>query len=189
MPFTKALAFNFGVSKALYNKIILQDADIVCPSNYVGRMYHILNNYEGAHLGSKVLYISNKSSQEAVNSNHISDALDCERAVGYFEGGSLACTKNAYFKVGGFNEIYEGYGVEDCDFFDRLKNFSKFYNTRDTDFVHLWHGRTPGWEIHHRRNKKIAKQVSKNYTRQAYVNSLVVKLRNIYPNEFKKLGL
>lgn len=189
MPFTKAIAFNLGVAKATYSRVILQDADIVCPSNYVAKVCQLLNTHEGVHIGSKVMYLSKVSSQEAVKNATINNKLECERAVGYFEGGSLACTKSAYFRVGGFNEIFEGYGVEDCDFFDRLKNFSKFFNTRTEDFVHLWHGRTTGWERHHRRNKKIALQIGAQYSRQAYVSSLVAKIRSTYPEVAKELGI
>lgn len=189
MPFTKAIAVNLGVTKATYSRIILQDADIACPSNYVSKVYYLLNNYEGVHIGAKVMYIDKDSSKNAIAKGSINNKLKCERAVGYFEGGSLACTKSAFFKIGGFNEIFEGYGVEDCDFFDRLKNFTKFFNTRTEDFVHLWHGRTVGWERHHRRNKNIAAQINKQYTRQAYVNSLVVKIRALYPKATKELGI
>tara|TARA_R100001244_G_scaffold25113_2_gene25397 strand:- start:62386 stop:64362 length:1977 start_codon:yes stop_codon:yes gene_type:complete len=189
-PFTKALAFNLGVSKAKYNKVVLQDADIMCSSGYLRKVHTLLDSFEGVHIGSKVLYLSQKSSNDVVKTGILTDKNDCERAVGYFEGGSLACTKRAYFKVGGFNEQFEGYGVEDCDFFDRLKNFTKkFNNVRTEDFVHLWHGRTDGWERYHHKNKKIAEKIKKKNTPTAYVESLVARLRVSYPVAVKELSI
>ncbi|MFW5895724.1 MAG: glycosyltransferase family 2 protein [archaeon] len=188
-PFTKSMAFNLGVSKASCDKIILHDADIIAPSHYGEKISDILDKYEGAHIGSKVLYMSKKSSESIVNKGVINKNHECERAVAYFEGGSLACTKAAYFKVGAFNEIFEGYGVEDCDFFWRLKDFAKFYNQRTEDFIHLWHGRTPGWEDYHRKNKRIADQINRKYQPAQYVSSLVAKMKKKYPNLFKQLNL
>jgi len=180
-PFTKAMAFNLGVINATYPKIILQDADIICPSNYVKKISELLDTHAGVHIGSKVLYMNQKSSREITSTRVINAKKDCERAVGYFEGGSLACTKKAYFKCGGFNEVFEGYGIEDCDFFERLKYAVKFYNVRTEDFVHLWHGRTSGWNVHHQRNKKIYSQLKKQYNMVSYIASLIKKLRATYP--------
>ena len=186
-PFTKAMAFNLGVANASHNKIVLQDADIICPSNYVSKLYELLDTHTGVHIGAKVLYINQTSSNEIVSRKLINEQKVCENAVGYFEGGSLACTKTLYFKCGGFNEIFEGYGVEDCDFFDRLKHTAKFYNNRSEDFVHLWHGRTPGWNRFHARNKKIYTQLRKRSNITQYVNSLIIKLKAMYPEVMKRL--
>jgi GT2 family glycosyltransferase len=188
-PFTKAMAFNLGVANAVHQKIILQDADIICPSNYVSKIFTLLNSHNGIHIGAKVLYMNQESSNEIITKKSIDDKKNCERAVGYFEGGSLACTKDAYFRCGGFNEIFEGYGIEDCDFFDRLKYSAKFYNSRSEDFVHLWHGRTPGWNRFHTRNKKIYVQLKKRYNQVSYINSLTTKLKTIYPDVMKELSL
>lgn len=180
-PFTKAMAFNLGIANASHEKIILQDADIVCASHYADKIYHLLDQYDGLHIGSKVIYFSEKSTKEIVRTQSIDKNKECVRAVVYFEGGSLACTKEAYFKCGGFNEIFEGYGIEDCDFFDRLKHHANFYNERSEDFVHLYHGRTSGWQQHHRRNKKIFQQLKKQYNNNSYIASLVLKIKKTYP--------
>ena len=189
-PFTKAMAFNLGVAKAAHDKVILQDADIVVPSHYAEKIYKLLNNHGGVHIGSRVLYMSKDSSNSINKTGTITPQHKCDRAVEYFEGGSLACTKKAYFGVGGFNDIFEGYGVEDCDFFWRLKDFAgSFFNTRTEDFVHLWHGRTGGWEAHHRKNKRIAEQINRRYKPSNYVASLVTKMKRQYPAVLKELGL
>lgn len=180
-PFTKAMAFNLGVTRALFNKIILQDADIMVPANYFAKIHSLLDTHDGVHIGAKVLYLSEASSNQVISTKYVTETSDCERAVEYFEGGSLACTKSAYARVGGFNEIFEGYGIEDCDFFARLRDFSQLYNIRTEDFVHLWHGRTPGWEAHHLKNKTIYQHISKSQTPANYVASLVHKLKQSYP--------
>lgn len=179
-PFTKAMAFNTGVLSASYERVILQDADIICPSNYVKKIYDLLNKYGGAHIGSQVLYLDQDATNKVTKSQKIDTSANCERVVTYYEGGSLACTKDAYVKCGGFNEIFEGYGIEDCDFFSRLKFSSEFYNKRTEDFVHMWHGRTAGWAVYHRQNKKIFKQIKHQYNTESYVKSLVEKINKDY---------
>lgn len=181
-PFTKSLALNIGITQATYNKIIFQDADIICPGEYAKSISELLDEYDGAHIGAKVLYLTAEGSEQVQKTGKIDESKTCNRAVGYFEGGSLACTKAAYRRVGGFNEIFEGYGIEDCDFFDRLKYGSNFFNTRTVDFIHLYHGRTSGWETHHKRNKKLYQQLRKQYKLPAYITSLVNKLKKQYPN-------
>lgn len=188
-PFTKAMAFNLGIANASHEKIILQDADIVCAAHYAQKIYNLLNKHEGVHIGSKVIYLGEQSTKDVIEDQKINKNKECVRAVTYFEGGSLACTKKAYFSCGGFNEIFEGYGVEDCDFFERLKYHSKFCNERSEDFVHMYHGRTPGWQQHHRRNKKIGMQLKKQYNMSSYITSLVKKIKSTYPEVIRELDI
>lgn len=180
-PFNKAMAFNLGIANASYEKIILQDADIICPAIYARKIYKLLNEYEGLHIGSRVLYMSQSATDEVTSTDKIDAKRECIRVVTYYEGGSLACTKKGYFGCGGFNEIFEGYGVEDCDFFGRLKYHTKFCNERSVDLIHMWHGRTPGWQQYHRRNKKIGMQLKKQYNMASYIASLVKKVKSTYP--------
>lgn len=188
-PFTKAMAFNLGVANASYDKVVLQDADIVCPSDYLKKIYGVLEKYDGTHIGSKVLYLTQEASNHVAHSHEISEKDQCERVVTYYEGGSLACTRRAYFMAGGFNEIFEGYGIEDCDFFDRLKYSAKFYNERTEDLIHLWHGRTDGWTAHHRRNKQIYTQIKKQFNMTSYIRSLIKKIKMTYPEVTKELEI
>jgi hypothetical protein len=114
-----------------------------------------LETSDACHLGGKVIY-TDESSTKKINAGGIVDhEVQCERVVGYFEGGSLACTVSAYWKCGAFNEDFWGYGCEDCDFYARLAGYTKWAEDRSFDFLHLWHTRTTGWGEHHKRNKAI----------------------------------
>jgi hypothetical protein len=183
------MAFNLGIANASHEKIILQDADILCSAHYAQKVYNLLDKHEGLHIGSKVIYLGEQATKDVIEKQKIGKKHDCVRAVTYFEGGSLACTKKAYFGCGGFNEIFEGYGVEDCDFFERLRYHAKFHNERSEDFVHMYHGRTTGWQQHHRRNKKIGMQLKKQYNMSSYITSLVKKIKAAYPEVTKELGV
>ena len=158
-PFTKSLAFNKGVTNAKFEKVILHDADMVVQSNYTEKMSQLLDKHDGVHIGKIVLYLDNKSTNMIFTKGKLDKELLVERAVGYFEGGSLGCLKNIYYKIGGFNESFIGYGCEDCEFFARLASTPKFYNNRSINLIHLWHGRTAGWKNHHNENKALEARI------------------------------
>jgi predicted glycosyltransferase involved in capsule biosynthesis len=154
-PFIKALAFNIGFKNITQDKVILHDADMLVQNDYTTIMDTLLDNHEGVHLGKNVLYLTREATAKLASTGILAPDLQIERTVGYFEGGSLGCTRKAYFDAGGFNEDFVGYGCEDTNFFQRLSSLPTFYNQRTLDFIHLWHDRNPGWMEHHRKNKAI----------------------------------
>lgn len=151
--FCKAAAFNAGVKAATTDHVILHDADILVPADYTAEVYRILQTHNGCHIGRQVLYM-NRSSTSAINHHYVVDvSKECERVVDYFEGGSLGARKAAYIAAGGFDEAFVGYGVEDCEFFERFAAYGNFYNQRTAKMVHLWHDRSGDWHGAHSRNK------------------------------------
>ena len=117
-------------------------------NGYTAEVSDILDENDSCHLGSTVVY-ADKDSTDIVNSSgEVVDPV-FERVVGYYEGGSLACTKETYWRIGGFNEDFWGYGCEDCDFYDRMSKGSKYFDSRTYNLLHLHHGRSDGWCDHH----------------------------------------
>jgi len=156
--FNKSMAFNKGVHKALHNKILMHDADILTCIDYGPDILKVFNTSSAFHIGQTVLY-ANPDGSNTINNNQAVEAVPCDRIVGYFEGGSLAATKSAYWSVGGFNEAFYGYGCEDCDFFARLASLPDFFNTRSHKFLHLWHPRAENWDEHHDVNRAIERKL------------------------------
>jgi glycosyltransferase involved in cell wall biosynthesis len=158
--FNKSKAFNLGVSISNYDKIILHDADMMVTNHYVQEVYDCLNEYEACHIGATVLY-ADYNTTEQINEAQMVIKPVMERVVGYYEGGSLACRKDAYWRIGGFNEDFWGYGCEDCDFYYRLSKGTTWKEDRRHDLLHLRHGRSDGWNECHEANKAIDKELSK----------------------------
>jgi GT2 family glycosyltransferase len=179
--FNKSKAFNKGVLISNHNKIIMHDADIIIQANYIRTIFGLLDAYESCHIGARVLYIDTTSTTKLAQTGKIGKDYTCERAVGYFEGGSIACRKDTFFKVGGFNEAFEGYGCEDCDFFTRLKDHSRFYSQRSIDMLHMWHSRVSGWDRRHKINKDLIASIGKTMKGKVYINHLVAQMQNKYP--------
>ena len=157
--FNKSKAFNLGVSMASHDKVILHDADMMVTNHYVQEVFDCLNEYEACHIGATVLY-ADGSTTNRINEEQMVVQPVMERVVGYYEGGSLACRKDAYWKIGGFNEDFWGYGCEDCDFYYRLSKGTLWKEDRRHDLLHLRHGRSDGWDSCHEFNKGIDKKLS-----------------------------
>lgn len=162
-PFNKSMAFNRAASIVSTDRVIMHDADILLPSHYTGSIYDILEHHTGCHVGNVVIYADQASSSNINSTSNVDEKSVCDRVVGYFEGGSLACHMSTYWQCGGFNEDFWGYGCEDCDFYSRLMYYShnKWYEVRTFDFLHLWHGRVDGWDDHHETNKRIESELKR----------------------------
>jgi GT2 family glycosyltransferase len=117
-------------------------------------MFRILQNNDGCHVGSQVLYMTNASTSVINTQRAVDVSSQCEKVIDYFEGGSLGARKAAYVAIGGFDERFVGYGMEDCEFFNRLAAHGKFFNQRTIKMVHLWHDHANDWATAHKRNKE-----------------------------------
>jgi GT2 family glycosyltransferase len=156
--FNKSMAFNTGVAASKFDKILLHDADILAVGRYLQSVCHILDHAPACHIGKTVTYATENSTQ-LINIHKSVGVPECERVVGYFEGGSLAANKDAYWAIGGFNEDFYGYGCEDCEFFARLASLTNFVNERTYGFLHLWHPRADNWHTHHNANKSLERSL------------------------------
>ena len=159
--FCKAMAVNMGVMSLATDHIVIHDADMLVQLDYLRRIHQLLQQYEGCHIGKDVAYLDQDASMKVGRQLKLAKDLQCERTVGYYEGGSLACRRETYKRIGGFCESFIGYGVEDCEFFQRLKKLSNFYDERTITLFHLWHGRVTGWNRHHQDNKRLGKELDR----------------------------
>lgn len=132
--FNKSKAFNLGVASATSDRLILHDADMLVPGTYSAKVYETLSSWESCHLGGVVIY-SSKDATNIINQTGIVETNSgCDRVVGYFEGGSIACTADAYWKVGGFNEDFWGYGCfTPYNFVMTNRGFIKIQNVVSSD--------------------------------------------------------
>lgn len=152
-PFNKSMAFNAGVTRVNHAKLLLHDADTLVPAHYVQLVSDTLDCAESCHFGARVIYADKESTNIINKHGRVDRTVTAEKIVTYFEGGSIACLTDTFWKVGGFVEAYWGYGCEDCDFYFRLSKGSRWQANRIVDLIHLWHVRTSGWVKYHAVNK------------------------------------
>jgi len=108
--FNKSRAFNHGASQAICDILVLHDADMLVQGDYTSNIASTLAEYEGCHMGKTVLYADQHSTTAICGTGTVDKNINCDRIVGYFEGGSLACHRSAFWRVGGFCEDFWGYG-------------------------------------------------------------------------------
>lgn len=132
--FNKAIAMNKAFMAARYQICVLVDADIVLPRKYLRHIAVHMEGFDACFLLKRVLHTwviqKLKHNQMPPVSSIRSDN---------FNGASLAVTKDAYERIGGMCEEFEGYGYEDLEFWDRLRRLCTLNKDRRFDVLHLDH--------------------------------------------------
>jgi glycosyltransferase involved in cell wall biosynthesis len=157
--FNKSRAWNAGVEACTADILILHDADTLAPSSYFKAVAKELTDAESCHLCKNIFYLGSQATH-TVNTTGIVNRPIYDHMVDYFEGGTIACTRKAYWKIGGFVEEFVGYGVEDCDFYFRLSKATIWKENRYIDLLHLHHARVDNWITFHNRNKELGTKIN-----------------------------
>ena len=137
-PFNKSIAINAGVAVSSYNKILMNDTDILVPKGYFKRIDLVLNDYDMCFFGKEIYNVNLLKTGIVWNGSKRTD---------YFSGGSIAFTKSSFANIGGMCEKFYGYGSEDCEFWERARKLTKLLEVRDTAFVHLNHKRLQTYSV------------------------------------------
>lgn len=148
--FNKSKAMNKGFMAAKYDICVLVDADVILPEGYLGSVERHLEGFDACFLLKRVLHTPTvKGLKHAIIPpiNYVRDDN--------FNGASLGIRKQAYIKIGGMCERFEGYGYEDLEFWDRLRKMLKLNQNRTLDVLHLNHGHAPNYDKHWAKNQKI----------------------------------
>jgi GT2 family glycosyltransferase len=157
--FNKSRAWNAGVAICEHEMLVLHDADTLVPRSYFKSVATELSEVESCHLCKNIYYI-NTADTNIINTSGSVNQPRYDYMVDYFEGGTIACSREVYWKIGGFVEEYVGYGVEDNDFYARLSKTTIWHENRYYNLLHLHHDRTDGWIAFHQRNKDLGTQLS-----------------------------
>jgi len=136
----KSWAYNIGVKHARSDIVVCHDGDILVPNGYAEEIVKVMREkkVDVAHLQRFLFCLTRDDSNRLLENE--SAATNCvpERIRQNWQGGTLAIRKEAFFRVGGYDEQFVGWGGEDNEFYDRcltLKGWRYGY----LPFVHLWH--------------------------------------------------
>ena len=157
--FNKSKAWNAGVAACTCDMLVLHDADTLAPSIYIQSIAKELVTAEACHLCRQIFYIGSAITR-TINTTGVVEQPRYDNIVDYFEGGSIACLRKVYWKIGGFVEEFVGYGVEDCDFYHRLSKATVWKENRHLDLLHLHHDRVDNWTTYHLKNKELGAKLS-----------------------------
>lgn len=131
--YSKSVSMNEGVRNASYENILMLDADIRFDTDYIQKIIE--------HAPGKEFFMGYS-------------AVRLERGIDNFHrrvmtikeimavAMSFFITKDLYWRAGGGNEKYIGYGGEDNDFWTRIKHIIKFEHPApcmDYEIDHTYH--------------------------------------------------
>lgn len=138
-PFSRSGTLNEGSKIASGEILVLHDNDICVPTCYAHEILTLLNSgYEAASLHRFTFGLSALATDSLFNANKLSFALSPERVIENSRGETIAIKKEAFLKIGGFDENFSGWGGEDNEFYDRCKAL-KLQKYGHLPVLHLWH--------------------------------------------------
>lgn len=134
----KSWAFNQGAREAQGRVLIFHDGDIVCPSGYAQAVTDCLGQYGAASIQRFLFNLNRTATLKLFETRCWPEKIHPERIRQNWEGGTIAVKRDAFFKLGGYDEAFVGWGGEDNEFFDRCSDAGHL-RYGYLPFVHLWH--------------------------------------------------
>jgi glycosyltransferase involved in cell wall biosynthesis len=131
----KSRALNYGIKNSVTSNIFIADVDLLFSPKATEFLERKIS--KDSFCLFSMAYLDKQTSQEVSNSKNF-DKINFER-TGSINGMILA-SKEAFYKVSGYDEFYHFYGSEDVDLYARLKN-AGYHEviTSGIYFFHNWH--------------------------------------------------
>lgn len=171
----KSWAFNKGICMANADIVVCHDSDILIPNRYAQEIVRHMRykEIEVAILHRFLFCLNRGATEQCLSKREVNLNVPPERIRQNWQGGTLAIKKDAFFKIGGYDERFVGWGGEDNEFFDRC-SVLECYTYGYIPFVHLWHAP---------QNAKISQERERNIK---FLKELLVKLPDRRIAELKK---
>ncbi|MEI7731526.1 MAG: glycosyltransferase [Verrucomicrobiota bacterium] len=136
----KSWAYNEGVRLASTEIVVCHDGDIPVPTRYAVEILRQFREHQwDAVFPQRFLFYLNSSVTREIiaqRSLPLCHLPECVRQN--WKGGTLAIRKEAYWKIGGFDEQFIDWTGEDLEFHDRCLELNCF-DYGYIPFLHLWH--------------------------------------------------
>jgi hypothetical protein len=144
MPYSRSWAFNRGAREARGRILVFHDNDVLAPASYAAELARLLAlGYEAMRLQRFVFYLDREATTRVLEGRGAGfEQASFERVRQNCEGHTVAIARDAYFRLGGHDESFLGWGGEDNEFFDRCR-LLKFHPWAYLPFLHLWHAPQP----------------------------------------------
>ena len=136
----KAWAYNVGARLARGSILVFHDGDICVPSSYSRELVRAFRErgFAAASLQRLLFYLDAADSDQLEASEVFSPSFTPTTVFQNWKGGTIAVDRDAFSKIGGFDEGFVDWGGEDDEFYDRCAAINHCRNGY-LPFVHLWH--------------------------------------------------
>lgn len=140
--FNKSKAMNEGVRAARADLVLLHDGDVVPPVRLLESVLGIIDEgWEAVRPVRLLFHLGEPESQNYILGGK-TDPVCINLVQANNPGLSTAVRKETYWRIGGHDERFEGWGGEDWEFLDRLRGV-RLYPGGFAPAVHLWHAQSP----------------------------------------------
>lgn len=145
-PFSRSMTCNYGAKQASGDVLLICDADMIFDLDLIENGLKIVHDAPWIapmcqkwdltwQASNKLLNMSSDVELKSLDME-IARKWGAERCRG---GAMLMITKDNYFKVGGFDERFNGWGFEDNAFFLMANAILGEFVETDNVAYHLWH--------------------------------------------------
>ena len=154
MPYCRSWAFNIGARHARGRVLVLHDNDMLVPADYAVRVLeHVSDGFEVVNLKRFIFYLTERHTESVLSGEGgLTDQAPLAIVQNLEGGGSVAITRAAYERIGGFDESFVGWGGEDNEFWERAQTL-RVWPYAYLPIVHLWHA--PQAEKYDRHNPTV----------------------------------
>jgi glycosyltransferase involved in cell wall biosynthesis len=137
--FNKSMLLNRGVELAKAPVVLLHDADILVPRDYLSlALKRIEAGFEAIRPLRFLFYLDQGSTSHLIDEGALSDQETIDRVAQNSQGGSTLIRKTTYRAIGGHDERFLGWGGEDLEFLERLRT-QRLFRGGFMPALHLWH--------------------------------------------------
>jgi predicted glycosyltransferase involved in capsule biosynthesis len=154
--FNKSFLLNRGVHLSRASKILLHDADILIPRDYLKlSLSRIDRGYEAVRPLRFLFYANRADTENIYKDRSMPKQVSFESIAQNSQGGSTMILKQSYCEIGGHDESFSGWGGEDLEFLERLRT-RKLFRGGFMPAIHLWHPPAQKKSSGHRNGEQLA---------------------------------
>lgn len=135
--FRKAFLFNQGYNISNNKCLFFADADCVVNDSVlknINSYCHLLDDHIILPYDGHVCYMNESETQAFISDN----SLSCTQTR-WASGGVIIINSDNFYRVGGFDERFKGWGAEDDAFFNKCLAYKLNVHRASSNMVHLYH--------------------------------------------------
>lgn len=156
-PFNRAAARNNGVMQARNENLLVVDSDCFIDINSINKGLELFKNFSAIRPFTSIHYLSEDTTNSLINNNDYKITYDTKylnpnQINVRMSGGAYLIKKSLWMDLGGMNELYEDWGLEDSDFNIRVEYSVGRFKHINGKLLHLYH---PQNRIHSKKNIEL----------------------------------
>jgi len=143
--YSRSLGFNQGFNVSNSDYVILADGDCLLDVNFLNNIHDYYAEFNSLFVIpyiNPVYYLSKEETENFILNNEDNNGSNSHRktnALTNASGGVGIISSDNFYRVGGFDERFRGWGVEDDAFHNKCIEFNLRSKRLGGEMVHLYH--------------------------------------------------